>query len=452
MSDTGTANSEKVKKIGFIRSLKIVFSSRNFVVILLTNYTGGLFLAAWVYLNLFFRDIGISYFELGLADAWAMGLGLFTTMFGGYFADKHIPFRKYMATFNKFFMGIAALFIVFVTDFPGLIMVWTVFGFSQFCQASIDPILFESLPPEQMGTGTSLFTLGGIFGILGLVVVGFLIHDNFVAGLKIFWLIASASSFIDFFIRWKFLEQTESVQTSGTEKNNHFLRDLLEQYQVGLKVLLTTIPLFLFVFLLDVASDINYRFAQNFYLNEEVGMGYNAINYIMIGATILGVIGGLFAGRLLDRSENEAKVMFLAYFLLPFSVLLLFYSPSIPLWTTTFPNGEIYEVIASTAFIAVLIKSGNDVIWRTIAWGAVGRKLPREHTGKVMAILNMVVLLLGVGISPIVGYIYQTEGGQPLLIIAMILNVVILCLLFFGWMGKTRKIFCTKSPTVIDTD
>ncbi|MFX0183650.1 MAG: MFS transporter, partial [Candidatus Hodarchaeota archaeon] len=244
------------KKLGFIDSLKIVFKSRNFVIILLTNYTGSLFLAAWIYLNLFFRDVGISYFELGLADSWAMMLGLFATMIGGYWADKHIPHRKYMATFNKFFIGVATFSIPFVADFYGLLFVWTVFGFSQFCQSSIDPILFESLPPQQMGTGTSLFTLGGIFGIIGLFFVGFLIQDNFVSGLNIFWFLAAASSFIDFLIRLIFLEKTYPSGDVNVTIKNGFTRDLFEQYNQGFKVLLATIPLFLIVFLLDVASDI----------------------------------------------------------------------------------------------------------------------------------------------------------------------------------------------------
>ncbi|MFX1254379.1 MAG: MFS transporter [Promethearchaeota archaeon] len=428
------------KKMGFFQNLKIVFSSRNFGIVLLTNYTGGLFLAAWIYLNLYFRDIGISYFELGLADSWAMAVGLFATMAGGYWADRYIPHRKYMVSFNKFFIAIATLLIAFVTDFFGLIIIWTVFGFSQFCQSSLDPILFESLPPEQMGTGMSLFTLGGIFGMAGLIFVGFLIRDNFIIGLKIFWLLASVSSFIDFIIRLIFLKKTELTQDTKADKEYSITRDLFKQYHVGSKVLIATIPLFLIVFLLDVASDINYRFAQLFYLNETVGMGYTAINYTMIGATIIGVIGGILAGHLLDRSENDAKVMFLIYFLLPFSVLLLLYSPSIPSWINIFPNEEIWEVISSTAFIAVLIKSGNDVVWRTISWGAVGRKLPREHTGKVMAILTMSISLLGVIISPIVGFIYQIEGGHPLLIIALVLNLVILCLLLIGWIRRSKKL------------
>ncbi|MHA2054747.1 MAG: hypothetical protein ACW99F_14240, partial [Candidatus Hodarchaeales archaeon] len=91
-----------------------------------------------------------------------------------------------------------------------------------------------------------------------------------------------------------------------------------------------------------------------------------------------------------------------------------------------------------TAFIAVIIKAGNDVIWRTIAWGAVGRKLPREHTGKVMAILGMAIQALGVLISPLAGFIYEQEGGGWLLIIAMGINVIILTLLLISWL-KSRE-------------
>ncbi|MFX0124733.1 MAG: MFS transporter, partial [Candidatus Hodarchaeota archaeon] len=196
---------------GYFNNLRIVFRSRNYIVILFTNYSSAVFLAAWIYLNLFFRDIGISYFELGLADAWSMVLGVFAILFGGYWADKHIPHRKYMATFNMFFLAIATFLIPIVNDFNGLLMVWTIFGFSQFCQASIDPILFESLPSEQMGTGTSLFTLGGVFGIFGLTIVGFLIQSGFLDGLRLFWYFFAAIASLNFVIRLLFLEKTQPI-------------------------------------------------------------------------------------------------------------------------------------------------------------------------------------------------------------------------------------------------
>jgi MFS family permease len=428
-----------IKKQSYFNNLRIVFSSRNYVVILLTNYSGGIFTAAWIYLNLYFRDIGITYFEIGLADAWAMFLGVFAMMLGGYYADRHIPHRKWMATFNMFFLAIATFLIPQVTDFFGLIIIWTIFGFSQFCQASIDPILFESLPPEQMGTGTSLFTFGGVFSIIGLLIVGFLITPGFVEGLNVFWYAFSIIATINFFSRLFFLEKTQATNNSETVSKG-LIPDLLSQYRIGFSVLIATIPLFLVVFLLDVASDTYYNFSRNFFLNETVGMSYIAINVTMIGATILGVIGGLSAGFLLDRTENDAKIMFLVYVLLPFSLILLSNSVSYPKWTNIFPTTELGIILASSAFVAVVIKSGNDAVWRIVAWGAVGRKLPREHTGKVMAILSMSIQLLGVVISPLAGFMYQTGGGQPLLLIAIILNFLILLLLGLGWIRSTRNL------------
>ena len=436
---------QEPKTTGYLTNLKIIFQSRNYVTILFTNYSSGVFLAAWIYLNLFFRDIGISYFELGLADGWSLALGVFAILFGGYWADKYIPHRKYMATFNMLFLCLATLLIPFVTDFYGLLLVWTVFGISQFCQTSIDPILFESLPPEQMGTGTSLFTLGGVFGIFGLVIVGFLIQGGFLNGLRIFWHFFAVIAFLNFLIRLFFLEKTQPALKESHEPKS-FVLDVLGQYKDGIKVLIGTIPLFMIVFLLDVTSDINYRFSQNFYLNEVVGMDYGTINYTMIGAIILGVIGGLSAGFLLDRTKNEAKVMFIVYFFLPFSIFLLFFSPTLPRWTDLLPSEGLGALISSTAFIAVVIKAGNDEVWRTIAWGAVGRKLPREHTGKVTAVLGMSISFLGVLISPFAGLIYQLEGGKPLLLIAFFLNLLILAFLLSGWLRSSEKDIEQTSP------
>jgi len=428
----------EAKHSSYIQNLRKVFQSRNYVVILLTNYTGSLFLATWIYLNLFLRDVGISYLEIGLANGWAMLIGLFFIMLGGYWADKHINHRRYMATFNKFFIAIAMFLMPFADTFISLIFVWTIFSLAQFCQAAIDPILFESLPKEQMGTGTSLFTLTGVFGILGLFLVGFLITDGFVEGLRILFILAGIASTLDFFIRLFFLEQGKIETEEKTKEKNNFVQDLVKQYSAGLKVMLAIIPLFFTVFLLDAASDINYQFAQNFFLNEEVGMSYNILNYTMIGATIIGVIGGLAAGALLDRTTNDTKIMFLAYLFLPFSIFLLFNSPMIPTWIDFQSSELLLTLISSTAFIAVIIKAGNDVIWRTIAWGAVGRRLPREHTGKVMALLRMAIQVLGVFLSPIAGFIYEQEGGGWLLIIAMGINIVILSLLIISWL-KSRN-------------
>ncbi|MFW9856295.1 MAG: MFS transporter [Candidatus Thorarchaeota archaeon] len=435
----------KQENIGLLESLKIVFRSRNFVVILLTNYTGSFFFAAWIYFNLFFRDIGISYFELGIANAFFFLIAMFATLFGGFWADRHGgAARRLMATFNKFFIGIAALLLTLVNDIYGLLIVWTIFGLGQFCQAAIDPILFESIPPKQMGIGTSLFTVGGIFSILGLVSVGVLIQGDFVEGLRLFFLLTSISSFVDFLIRFKFLKVSTNHFESPPARNP--LREMFGQYRTGLNVFLVTIPLFALVFFIDVISDTSFQFAQNFYLNETVQMSYTAINYTMIGASCIGVIGGLVAGRLLDRTENEAKIMFQVYFLLPFSVLLLYYSPIFSQWITLLPGEEVWQVISSTAFIAVVIKSGNDVVWRTVAWGAVGRQLPREHTGKVMAMLAMVISFVGFISSPIIGFIYQTQGGEPLLLVSFVLNVTILLLLLFGWIRSSKSVQSHAEP------
>jgi MFS family permease len=124
----------------------------------------------------------------------------------------------------------------------------------------------------------------------------------------------------------------------------------------------------------------------------------------------------------------------------------LFYSPTLPRWSELFPSEGLGALISTTAFIAVVIKSGNDEVWRTIAWGAVGRKLPREHTGKVMAVLGMSISLLGVLVSPFVGLIYQLEGGRPLLLIAFLLNLLILAFLLSGWLRSSEKDIEQTSP------
>lgn len=49
-------SNSKTKSSSYLGNLKIVFRSRNYTVILFTNYSGSIFIAAWIYLNLYFRD------------------------------------------------------------------------------------------------------------------------------------------------------------------------------------------------------------------------------------------------------------------------------------------------------------------------------------------------------------------------------------------------------------
>lgn len=270
------------------------------------------------------------------------------------------------------------------------------------------------------------------------MIIGFLINKGFVEGMKIFWYFFTIIAIFNFIARLIFMEKSNPVEDISND--NSGIRDVFDQYKRGIAVLLATIPLFLIVFMFDVAADIAYNFGRNFYLNEEVGMNYTDINITMIAATSLGIIGGLSAGFFLDRTQNDAKVMFFVYFLLPFSLILLLNSITFPVWTNLFPMDELGSIISSTAFLAVMIKSGNDEVWKTLSWAAVGRNLPQKHTGKVTAILAMSTSLLGVVVSPIVGYIYQNEGGQPLLIIAIVLNVIILSLLLLGWIKNGKRV------------
>ncbi len=110
-----------------------------------------------------------------------------------------------------------------------------------------------------------------------------------------------------------------------------------------------------------------------------------------------------------------------------------------PKWINLQSDDGIISVVSSTAFIAIIIKAGNDQVWRMISVGAVGRKLPREHTGKVTAILAMIISLLGVIVNPIAGFIYQMEGGTPLLMLVLVINLLILLILLVGWLRNPGK-------------
>ena len=87
------------------------------------------------------------------------------------------------------------------------------------------------------------------------------------------------------------------------------------------------------------------------------------------------------------------------------------------------------SVILSLAFIATAIKTTNDSLWRMVLDSYIQKSLPKADIGKILGLSGLMVLLVGI-ISPIFsGFIYSLYEGVPLLIGAVILNIIILIIL-----------------------
>jgi hypothetical protein len=86
-------------------------------------------------------------------------------------------------------------------------------------------------------------------------------------------------------------------------------------------------------------------------------------------------------------------------------------------------------VIFSLAFIATAMKTTNDNLWGTVIGAYIQKSLPKADLGKMLGLSTLLVLMIGT-IAPIFsGYIYTLYQGVPLLIGAIILNIVILIIL-----------------------
>ena len=142
----------------------------------------------------------------------------------------------------------------------------------------------------------------------------------------------------------------------------------------------------------------------------------------------------LLLGRRFDKRGGK-KITLAVYSVMPIALTLLIVAQYIPYiappeWVNfldvVYPG---LGVVLSLAFIATAMKTTNDNLWQTVLGAYIQKSLPRADLGKMLGLSTLLVLLVGT-VSPIFsGYIYSFYGGVPLIIGAIILNIVILIIL-----------------------
>ena len=142
----------------------------------------------------------------------------------------------------------------------------------------------------------------------------------------------------------------------------------------------------------------------------------------------------LLLGQRFDKRGGK-RITIAVYSVMPIALTLLILAQYIPFiapleWVDildiVYPG---LGVILSLAFIATAIKTTNDNLWGTVMGAYIQKSLPKADIGKMIGVSALLVLLVGT-ITPIFsGYIYTLFEGVPLIIGAIILNIVILVIL-----------------------
>jgi MFS family permease len=420
----------------WISSVRYLMSNRNFKIFVVTNWIVGSLGIIWQVLNLYLRDLGIDYIALGFLYSIMTIVLLLGNFVASYLADNYN--RRNLAIVTMALNGMGYLILAFATSFEMVAFGLLIIATSNFTGQGGTAYIMQIIDRKYGGVAVSLFTLGTIFALGPLFAMAIMFNAGweFIFIMRVVFFVGSILFGVTVVIRILWLDSTPIPER---ERHSSILRDFISESYRGLKLLLRVFPILVGVMMIDALSDGFYNFSNLFYVNETLDFNIGQIFLMLLITMIVSVPLTLFLGRRFDQRGGKG-ITLAVYSVMPIALTLLIVAKYIPYvapdsWVTFLDT--VYPglgVILSLAFIATAIKTTNDNLWRTVLDSYVQKSLPKADIGKMLGLSALMVQLVGI-ISPIFsGIIYTLYEGVPLIIGAIILNIIIIIIL------KTKSI------------
>ncbi|MHA2425042.1 MAG: MFS transporter, partial [Candidatus Thorarchaeota archaeon] len=420
------------KNMSWFQSVRQVTKNRNWTLYLITVWIYGAMNVLYQYFNLYFRDIGISYFSVGVLTSGLLVVRLLGNLVSGYLADNYD--RRKLSVFTMIFSGLGYMLLVFVQDFLLVAIAMIIMGLSAFTGTAGIAYQMQQVDRRFGGVAQSLFNLGTSLGLLPLYFISVLLGAgvDFISVMQILLFSSSILYFVCAGIRAFGLESIPMPKRKVESQN--LLRDFMRENVRGLKLLVRVFPVFVAVICIDALSDSFYAFANTYYLNETLNYGLGEINFMFLITLLISVPLTLYLGRFFDKHGGR-KLTIAVYSIMPVSISLLIVARFVPNYTPDswlLAIDQVYpglSVIFTLAFLATAMKSINDTLWWSVLGTYIQKSLPRQDLGKLFS-LTAVIILAVVSLGPIpAGIIYTNWQGLPLLFITLIINIFIFILL-----------------------
>ena len=431
-TESSPQEDEEGVSITWLQAVRKTVSNKNFTIFLLTAWIYSSLQVVNRYFPLYLRDVGLTYIMVGVLVSLLTGISLIGEFVSGYLADNYD--RRKLASITMAINGVGYFIIAYSGDIIIMAIGFMMFGISSFTGKGGTAYIMEQIDRRHGGVAVSLFTLGTVFGLIPLFVVGVLLNfgTEFLIVMRTMFTISGAAYMICAFIRIMWLDSTDPGKRAA--KSDNVIRDFLSENIRSIKLLARVFPVFIAVFCIDALSDTFYGFANLYYVNETLGFGIADINLMLLLTLTFSIPLTLYLGRLFDKHGGK-KLTLMVYSVMPVAIGLLIVAQNVPYivpasWLAV--ADSIYpglSVLFSLAFIATAIKSINDVLWMSVINTYIQKSLPRQDLGKMLSLTAVFVLsIVTVGQIP-AGVIYELFRGIPLLSMALGLNFVILYIL-----------------------
>ncbi|TXT54124.1 MAG: conserved membrane protein of unknown function [Candidatus Thorarchaeota archaeon] len=413
----------------FREALRDIFGWKNYRIYVGTAWVFNAFFVMQVYLNLYLRYIGWDYMTIGIVSSIAILAITVTRFLSGYVGDTMD--RRMLSVMAMVMMGIHYVMMGISTEFFMVFGALLVFSMQDIARGGSSAYIMENIPKNHGGLAISMFKVGSALGIVTLLVFGMLIPIiGFVDGFRLIYITGGVLLLLCSCIRAKYLEGGEKPKISHKMS---ILRDFVSENKRAAVLAMKVMPGVLIIMALDATSDNLFRFAALIYTNEFLGVSVDSINLMVLLPLFVSIPLLLKIGRFTDK-EGIKKAAMRVYVIMPICAMLLIIAPVIPIWIPFFSISSLnlifgLEVIFTTPFLALTLKSLNDILWGVIIFAIIQKNLPKEDTAKTLGVVTIVGYLASAIAPSIGGFLFTYFSPIMLFLVVIGLNLIIIAVI-----------------------
>jgi hypothetical protein len=419
-----------------LSSFKEVLSWRNYPVFLITSWVSSGFIVLNSYMPLYLYTIGWDLLFIGTATGIVSLVGAVCRALGGYIGDtidRKISAVVVMAPVALYFLIIGLSRETFL-----IMTAMLLYAGADIARSGSTAYILDTVKTERSGFALALFTAGSILGVPVLLLLGvFTLTVGFTTAIQQMHLMGGFLLLLCAVARMRL----DPSPRRRSQRVGSLLRTFLSENARAARLLMVSVPGLVGVVVCDAISDGLFRLGALIYASEVLGVGIMGINLTMLFYLVISFPLLLKIGHVSDTSGIR-RAGLIVYTMMPVSALLLLVAPVFPLWGPPQLGALLESVypglgtLMTTAFVAIVLKYTNDLLWWNVIISFVQKNLPSSDSAKGLTVFWVIVVFLA-SVAPVAGgYIYTFLGPYWLFLAILVLNLgIITSISRSGW-GK----------------